>query len=497
MIKAIVLSSLLFNFGLLLGRFSGFIRESFLAASFGVSAEADIAVMMLSIPDLLVNILVGGGLAAALVPEFSQSSADARRLWWQSMWVFTAVFVLVAAILSMLMQPLVSLLAPGFSAAQLQESLTPMRWVIWLMPLTVLTGVIAAYLQASNRFGAAAMGTLVINSVIVMGLLSIIYLGGSLLTLAFFVLLGGLLRWLIQFISAIRINGYPEYSFQPWHIHKPLFVRFLQVASAGSVLLCFPVVVRAIASYQGEGAVAEVSFAIKLIELPLALTVTFLATILFPRLSKAFQKDEPLFNNLIIWGVRITLFLSLMALAIVTPLADVLTRLVYGYGNMTSEAVRGVAHLLQQGAFYIPFMGLATFITVVFNARKETTVPLAVNVFALLSLIAGLWIFKPATLSELMLWLVAANAVAGLGMLSVFLLRNRSLIKDVLSLRYMVLVFAPPVIVFLVLEWVFAQGVSGLLQILVAAVVAGCTSIFAILIIPTVRDRVVGKLKLK
>lgn len=136
MIKAILLSSLLFNIGLLLGRFSGFIRESFLAASFGVSAEADIAVMMLSIPDLLVNILVGGGLAAALVPEFTQFPSQARRLWWQSMLIFTGFFMLIAALLHGLMQPLMALLAPGFSNEQLQASLLPMRWVIWLMPLS-------------------------------------------------------------------------------------------------------------------------------------------------------------------------------------------------------------------------------------------------------------------------------------------------------------------------------------------------------------------------
>lgn len=497
MIKAILLSSLLFNIGLLLGRFSGFIRESFLAASFGVSAEADIAVMMLSIPDLLVNILVGGGLAAALVPEFTQFPSQARRLWWQSMLIFTGFFMLIAALLHGLMQPLMALLAPGFSNEQLQASLLPMRWVIWLMPLTVLTGVVAAYLQANNRFGAAAMGTLVINSIIVLGLCIIIYFGGSLLTLALFVLLGGFVRWLIQFISAVRISGLPQFDWQPWHINGELFVRFLQVASAGSVLLCFPVVVRAVASYHGDGAVAQVSFALKLIELPLALTVTFLATVLFPRLSKAFQQDQELFGTLVVWGARLTLFLSLLALAVVAPLAPVLTQLVYGYGSMTPAAVQDIAQLLQQGALYIPFMGLATFIAVVFNARKETLVPLVINLVALGVLLAGLLIWKPATLAQLMQALIVAYVFAGVGLLCVFLYRNVSLISKVLDWRYWMLMIGLPISVFQVLEWVSTQAVSGLFQLLIAAVVAGCTSIFAMLLIPTVRNLLVGKLKPK
>jgi putative peptidoglycan lipid II flippase len=54
---------------LLAGRLSGLLREIELAAAFGVSAEADAAVLLLTLPDLLVNLLLSGGLSAALVPR--------------------------------------------------------------------------------------------------------------------------------------------------------------------------------------------------------------------------------------------------------------------------------------------------------------------------------------------------------------------------------------------------------------------------------------------
>lgn len=45
---------------LLVGRFSGLLREVQLAAVFGVSSQADAAVILLTLPDLLVNLLLSG-----------------------------------------------------------------------------------------------------------------------------------------------------------------------------------------------------------------------------------------------------------------------------------------------------------------------------------------------------------------------------------------------------------------------------------------------------
>jgi putative peptidoglycan lipid II flippase len=54
---------------LLAGRVSGLFREIQLAAAFGVSVSADVAVLLLTLPDLLVNLVLSGGLSAALIPR--------------------------------------------------------------------------------------------------------------------------------------------------------------------------------------------------------------------------------------------------------------------------------------------------------------------------------------------------------------------------------------------------------------------------------------------
>ena len=51
-------SSTILSLAILAGRLTGLVRELQLAATFGVSTDADIAVLCLTLPDLLVNLLL-------------------------------------------------------------------------------------------------------------------------------------------------------------------------------------------------------------------------------------------------------------------------------------------------------------------------------------------------------------------------------------------------------------------------------------------------------
>lgn len=378
MIKALLLSSLAMNLGLLLGRLSGFAREAFVATTYGTTAQADIVVLMLTVPDLLVNILMGGALGAMLVPEFSQRPELARKLLYQSLLFFGMIFAGVSAGLYWQADILVSLLVPGFGEMQVEQSAIALGWVIWLIPLTVLAGVVTAYLHSQNRFAVAALGTLIINTTIIFGLLLIYYGYGSLWLLAVFVLLGGLIRLGSQLLQ-VRPVWKPLVSLQPRLLNKDLLTRYGQAMLSGSVLLLFPVVARALASYGGEGSVALFNYATRLVEFPLAIAVTFLAVIFFPRLSQSFSTDSAQHRLLVKYGVQITLGLSLVAAIPLISLSDAYAGIVYGHGDMQNSSVMLVAALTAIGLTALPLQGLAVFLTAVFNSRKDTRTPLLLN----------------------------------------------------------------------------------------------------------------------
>lgn len=383
MIRALLLSTLVLNLGLFLGRLSGFIREAFLAATYGASPEADVIVQMLTIPDLLVSILMGGAMGAMLVPEFTQHAKQASKLLYQSCLFFCVVFSALALGLYWSSDVLVSLLAPGFTEYQMKKTSLALGWVVWLIPLTVLSGAVTAFLHAQNKFGVAAMGTLIINGAIIVGLILVSQDYGGLFLVAIFVLIGGALRLLSQ-VSQIQLSWNPISSLKNWKLKKQLLVRYSQAMLSGSALLLFPVVARALASYEEEGSVALFNYASRLIEFPLAIGVTFLTVVLFPRLAQSFSGDLAQHRQLVRFGVQITIGLSLVAATTLILLNDSYAKFVYGHGNMEQSNIEVVAGLVVVGLLALPLQGVSSFLTSVFNARNDTKMPLLLNAAGLI-----------------------------------------------------------------------------------------------------------------
>jgi len=439
MLKKIIISSIVLNLGIILGRLSGFAREAVLAGTFGVSAEADVAVLILSVPDLLVNILVGGALSAALIPEFSDKANDSKIQLFQSLLFFTVLFVAVAIVLLICIGGLVRVLAPGFSAYQLDLSTEGLSIVLWLIPLTVASGVLCAYLQADNRFIAASLGTLVINATVIIGLISISTENSSLTLLAFFVILGGFLRLAMQYIAALRIKGSPQFSLSPWLVDRDLLKRYIQVAGAGSLILCFPVIARSFASLNGAGDVAGFSYALKLVEFPLALTVTFLSVVFFPRLAQAFSDDSPLFDILSVWGLRVTFFLALVSAVSMWVISSSITNLVYGYGQMDSESVGQVKRVFDVGIWSILGMGITVFAAAVFNAARDSKTPLVINLVTLIFLIIFLYAGQADSNEKIMYYLMLSYCFSGSLSLAWILVRFKSFIILVLEPKFILL----------------------------------------------------------
>lgn len=54
----------------------GFLRQIVITSAFGMSVESDSFYLAFSIPDMIYNVLVGGGLSSAFIPVFSAYLAD-------------------------------------------------------------------------------------------------------------------------------------------------------------------------------------------------------------------------------------------------------------------------------------------------------------------------------------------------------------------------------------------------------------------------------------
>ena len=361
--------------GILLGRLLGFVREAVLAAKLGVTGDADAAVLVLTLPDLLTNILIGGAMAAVLIPEFQKEARERGQdvksgLFMGASLVTLVCFGAVAALLAVNAGLLLTLLGPGLAETH-KTAEDQLRVVVWALPLAGLTTVTAAYLQARHRFFVPALGTALFNIVIICVLVGWVA-PGNIEALGAGVLLAALARWVSQ-LAQIRAES-PK-NMRHWGsspLTSALARRYLQALGAGIAILAVPAVARALASVHGSGSMAMMNYSTKLVELPLGTAVTALSVALYPSLNQAFSLGDRAS------GVRLARQGLLATWALAVPLAMVLGGLstgwagiVYGRGAITPEAVAETGQLTFIGAFSLPVHGALDFLVAVFNALGD------------------------------------------------------------------------------------------------------------------------------
>lgn len=166
-------SFLIVSLLLLAGRLSGFAREWLIALYGGASEVTDISILLVSLPDLMVTIVIGGGFSAAIVPALRKlPAADASRFFLQLVGICVGAFSLVALAIALFPAFLVHVLAPGLSESATRTALPLLQIVVLAIPLAALNGVNQAKLVSRERFWSSQAGTLVFNLAIIFAILS-------------------------------------------------------------------------------------------------------------------------------------------------------------------------------------------------------------------------------------------------------------------------------------------------------------------------------------
>jgi putative peptidoglycan lipid II flippase len=410
--KSILTGALAVSVGVLLGRIAGFFREVSLAATFGLSPEADIAVVLLTVPDALVNLLAAGALSVALIPEFKRVGPGLRSdtMFVQASVVAAVVFSGIAVLAILMIVPLLSVTAPGFSGEKLETARSLLPIALCVLPLTILAGVSTARLQAGNRFLVAALGTFIYNGVLIAAILFFLIPADPLRTLAWAIIAAAGLRWLSQLLQ-LRAWRWNLRSLRLPLLGKPVLLRYSQALGAAGAITLMPIVARAFASQNGHGDMALFNYAYKLVELPLGGAVTVIAVVVFPMLSLSFQRSHDA-TDTIRMALRWVFALALALTCTLVVFRELLASAAFGWGRMPQESLGELAGLFGLGLLSLPMQGLSSILVAIFNARLDTATPMRVNATVVLAYVPLAWILgKIAGLQGIMLALVVANLV--------------------------------------------------------------------------------------
>ncbi|GAA4428300.1 lipid II flippase MurJ [Acidovorax lacteus] len=345
----------LLSLGLLLAsRVLGLARESAQAAAFGTTGMADVAVLMLTLPDWIAGLALSGAMAYVLVPAWAGRPAEAVRRHQRELARRLLIGGLVAAVaLGWWREPLRVVLAEGLSTSWHQAASQALLWSAAALPLALLASLWATRLQHERDFVGLYGANLVVNAVLIGGIATAAYsadaawalcmLGGGLVT----AMLARLWWQSVRIDKAVAAVSTADVvaPLPTAHELRPGLSDWLWAMAAAGLPLALPVVARSVASAQGEGALAAFSYAWKLVELPLVLAIQLVAAMAFPHVAAAVKNDVTSVRTA--ETVRSALALAwTLACAAATALlvaSPAIAQLLFGWGRMDAAGLERIA----------------------------------------------------------------------------------------------------------------------------------------------------------
>lgn len=371
-----------------LSRVLGMGRDMATAAVLGANAYSDAFFVALRLPNLVRKLLADGALGVALVPVLT----ECRRRQGQQAALALGGAVLGAAIrtlgvvvlLAVVFAPLlVRCIGLGFLEDPQQFALT-VRLTRLMLPYLLCAGmaaVFSAVLNTLGHFTAPALTPVFLNVAMLTGLAAGWFLFGSgeavVYGLAGGLLVGGVLQVALQmpYLAGREVSATSHKAAAP--ALGAITRRLLPGAVGASAYQLNMLVGTLLASFLPVGNVTALYYADRIVQFPLGLFVTAMATVLLPALSRqACEKDLAALRATIGETLSLVGFVILPAMVGLMVLAKPVTMLLFGHGAYRPEAVDLTARVLFFYAAGLPAFAVVRLLSSVFHALQDTGTPL-------------------------------------------------------------------------------------------------------------------------
>ncbi len=357
------------------------------------------------IPNFTRRLFAEGAFSQAFVPVLSEYRATRGEVEVKHLIDHVAgslgVVLMAVSVIGIVAAPLIiGLFAPGFHHDPRFEMATQMLQItfsyVMLISLTAFAGGI---LNTYGRFSLPAITPIVLNlAMIACALLFSAYCEPSVKALAWGVLFGGILQFLIQIpvLRRLKLCPRPRLNWADPGVKRilTLMVPALFGASVGQINLMIDSI---FASWLAVGSVSWLYYADRLLEFPLGIFGVAIATVILPHLSaKHARQSHQEFSWTVDWAFRWIVVIGVPATVGLGMLAQVLVLTLFRYGHYTEHDA-----LMTSRAAVAMAVGLMAFLLIkvlvsAFYAKQDTKYPVKVGVWILIfNVVLSLLFIKP------------------------------------------------------------------------------------------------------
>ncbi|QTN31131.1 murein biosynthesis integral membrane protein MurJ [Akkermansiaceae bacterium] len=389
----------------MLSRVLGLAREMMFAGLFGGSRWMDCFYLAYRVPNLLRDLFAEGALSQAFVTTFSKKvkSDGPEQAWVLANRIMTlvAVFMGLVALVGIGLAPwIVELLtsfsksgktARDFSPAEFTLMVEMVRVMYPFIALVSLSALVMGMLNARDVFGMPALASCFFNIGSMAGGAALGYWMDptwgprSLVGFSWGVVIGGVAQLACQF-PALRAVGYRFVANFRWNDSGVRqILKLMGPAVIAASVTQVNVFVNSMFAYGvGEGAVSWLSYAFRLMQLPIGVFGVAVATVTLPALSRAAingvgEDFAPTLSK----GLKLVMFLVFPATVGLVVLADPIISLLYERGNFSEADRTATAGALRAYGCGLLFYAGLKVLQPAFYAIEKRWFPMIASIIAL------------------------------------------------------------------------------------------------------------------
>jgi len=386
-------------------RVLGLAREMMFAALFGGSKWMDCFYLAFRVPNLLRDLFAEGALSQAFVTTFSKTlKREGEASAWllaNKMMTLAAVFMSGVALLGIAIAPwIVDVLTvmarsgaarKDYNLEEMALMVTMVRVMYPFILLVSLAALVMGLLNARNVFGLPALSSCFFNIGSMLGGAAFGYWldpawgPRSLIGFSIGVVIGGLAQLACQF-PALRRTGYHFAANFHWRDSGVRQILHLMAPAviAASVVQVNVVINSIFAISVCEGAVSWLSYAFRLMQLPIGVFGVAVATVTLPALSRAAVGGVSAeFKPTLTKGLRLVAFLVLPSTLGLILLAEPLVSLLYERRAFDAHDRMQTAIALRAYGYGLLFYAWLKVLQPAFYAIDKRWFPMLVSIFAL------------------------------------------------------------------------------------------------------------------
>jgi putative peptidoglycan lipid II flippase len=372
----------------LISRLLGYVRYVVIGNSGLLAGDLDTFFAAFRLPDLIFQLVAAGALSSALIPVMAALLAEGEEshAWRVVSTIVNLMLIALSAlaiVLFVLAPVVMRVIAPGFGPVQLERSVELTRTML-LSPIFLALGAVAtSVLNSGGRFAASALAPIVYNLVIIVAALILVApLGVE--GLAIGVVLGSLGHLLVQVrpLARLGFRYSPRIDGHDPHARKALLLMAPRAIGLGATQITF-IVVGALATTVGVGALTDFNFAFVLLQIPLGVIGVPLGIVVLPTLSRnAAVGHEVSFASLLTRALRLLVYVMVPITAVTIILREPVVEVLFGSGKISQPNLDLIASTLAYFAIGLTAHALIAVLARGFYARQDTVTPVLAAIAA-------------------------------------------------------------------------------------------------------------------